>query len=237
MATAPTTSGTYNFFLSRDDLIGAALRATTRFSAGEPIPSADLTDCAQALNIVCKSLAKAGFPLWCVQEYTIPMIQGQAQYNLSTLLGMPRPQAILDAFLRDTTSNTDVGITLESRYDYNTLGSKTTQGRVNQVYYNPQLSGATLTVYNVPADNNTELHITVQRQIQDINLATENPDFPQEAYRMLKWVLADEIALDYSTPKDVRAEIAAKARYFQDNFFDGEQDTASVMFTPSTRTR
>jgi hypothetical protein len=228
------TSGTYNFLMSRDDLIGAALRVTTRFGSGDVIPAEDLTYCGQALNIICKALATNVLPLWCVVRIPVPMVAGQAAYNLSALSGTTLPLRILDAYLRGPSGN-DVSISLESRYDYDTLGSKASLGIPNQGFYDPQLGAGSLVLYNVPQDSLSTLYVIIQRQIQDINLATDNPDFPQEAFWMLKWLLADEVALDYSTPGDVRREIAVKAKAYRDAFMDGTQEAVSVTFAPNAR--
>lgn len=233
-----TTSNTYTFSLSRDDLIGASLRCTTRFGAADPIPSQDITYCAQALNILCKSRALDGMPLWCVQQLTVPFVVGQAGYNLSTESGNTLPLRVLDCFWRSATGN-DVRLTPLSRFDYDTLGQKTSPGKPNSYWYDPQLTGGILTVYNVPQDNASTLQVVIQRQIQDINLASENVDFPQEAYQMLKWMLAEEIMLEYSTPRDVREEIRLQAAKAYSNFNGSSfmQEQASVTFTPSTRQR
>jgi len=230
------TSGTYAFMLSRDDLIGAALRCTTRFGAADAIPAQDITYCAQALNILCKSLAIEGMPLWCVQQLNVPFVVGQSQYNLSALSNSTLPLRVVDVFWRSSTGN-DVQLNMLSRSDYDTLGQKQSPGNPNQYWYDPQLTGGILTVYNVPQDATSTLQVVIQRQIQDINLAAENPDFPQEAYQMLKWALADEIGLEYSTPKDVMDRIALKAERYKREFFasPAAQDQASVMFTPSGR--
>ena len=84
---------------------------------------------------------------------------------------------------------------------------------------------------------NTILRVIIQRQIQDFNLAVENPDFPQEAYRLLKWCLADEIALEYQTPESTRREINQKAAGYKEKFIDSQQEQVSVMFTPSERAK
>lgn len=228
------TSGTYRFNMSRDDTIRAALRLTTRFGSGDPIPPEDIADCALALNIICKTLAIKGWPLWCVQTLQLPFVAGQATYNLSTASGNTLPLRILDAWWRSPTGN-DVTLTPTSRYDADTLGQKSSPGIPNQYWYDPQLSGGIMTVYNVPQDANGTLFVVIQRQIQDVNLATDNLDFPQEAYRMLRWMLADEIAIEYSTPADVRAEINAKANSYEKDFFDSPhgQEQVSVTFTPN----
>lgn len=230
-----STSGTYSFLMSRDDLIGAALRVIGAYGAGEAIPSGDITNCAQALNILAKEYALEGLPLWCVQTTAIPMVVGQSVYNLSVATGQTLPLAILDCYIRDSNGN-DTIIKVVSRYDYDPLGQKTAQGVPNQLYYDPQLATGNLILYNVPADTTHTLYVVSQRQIQDFNLSTDNPDFPQEAFRLLKWALADEIALEYQTPVDVRKEVLAKAMMYKEKFSAAGQEMASVRFTPSEQT-
>jgi hypothetical protein len=228
------SSGTYTFSLSRDDLINAALRVTTAYGPLDTVPPADIVYCAQALNILVKSVAFRGLPLWCVVTQAIPLVAGQAAYNLSTAFNMPRPQKVLNAWIR-TPAAQDTILNVTSRQEYEQLGIKNSQGIPNQAYYDPQLGAAMFTLYNVPQDATNTLYVTIQRQIQDFNLATDNPDFPQEAYQLLKWCLADEISLEYSTPADIRKEITEKAVAFLAAFMDAEQEYASVTFTPGSQ--
>lgn len=228
------SSGTYGFTMSRDDIIGAALRLTGAFGDQDVIPASDISNCAQALNILAKELSNEGLPLWCVVDFPISLVAGQALYNFSQLSGQPRPLRILDMYLRSATGN-DVSIALVSRYDWNTLGSKFSPGVPNQAFYDAYLGEATITLYDVPDDSTRTLHVVYQRQIQDFNLATDNPDFPQEAFRLLKWCLADEIALEYQAKGEVRNEINQRALSYKNKFFGMEQEQVSVYFTPSER--
>jgi hypothetical protein len=227
-----TTSGTAVFAMDRDSLIGAALRLVQAFGAQDSIPSSDLANCAQALNVLAKALAIEGLPLWCVQEVSIPLLTGIATYNISTVANSPLPLRVLSGFVRDAAGN-DSSIEITSRGDYNLLGQKSASGVPNQAYYNPQLTGGILSVYSVPADSTYTLYLSLQRQIQDFNLAVDNPDFPQEAYQLLKWCLADEIALEYETPLDVRQEINQKANGYKDKLFNFSREDVSTFFAPS----
>jgi hypothetical protein len=163
------------------------------------------------------------------------MADGQSSYNLAALdAGLPI--RVMDCFWRSAEGN-DVQLSPMSRYDYNQLGQKTSGGAPNQYYYDRQLTAGNLVVYNVPEGVDGSLQVTVQRQIQDVNLGVQNLDFTQEAYQMLKWSLADEIALEYSTPRDVRMELAQKAAIYREKFFSGPdgQENASVSFAPGNR--
>lgn len=230
------TSGTYAFIMNRDSLIAAAFRILEVFGTGDTIPPADITSAAEALNIMVKSKPYMGLPLWCVQEYAIPMVAAQAVYSLgpAAVTPMPRPMRILQAFLRFSTGN-DVELTINSRSDYNTLGMKASQGTPNQLYYDPQLTNGIVTLYNVPQDSTGVLHVVAQRPIQDFNLSTDNPDFPPESYHMLKWNLADEIMLDYGVKPHIMQIVSGKAMFLRTSFIDAEQEQCSLYFYPSGR--
>ena len=229
-------SGTYTFGMTANDLVQAALRQTGRFASYDTIPTADITNVLQALNIIVKAMVKNQKPLWCVQRVPVPLTIGTASYNLSLITGQTRPLRITYAFIRDAAGN-DTEMTVVSRNDYAQLGQKSSSGIPNQLYYDPQLGAGSVTVYNVPSDGTHTLYIDIQRQIQDFNLLTDNPDFPQEAFHMLKWCLADEIALEYLTPSDMRTNITQKASVAYSAFFEDEREDVSTTFTPSERER
>lgn len=232
------TSGTYAFTVTRDDIIGAALRSLGAFGVADTIPPADISNCAQALNIMVKTWVMKGLPLWCVETFGTPMIVGQMTYDLTlTSTGGYRPSRITDAFLRNVSLGSDVSLMVESRYDYNTLGAKSQPGIPNQLFYDPQRSNGYVTLYNVPNLTGYTLYTTAQRPIQDFNLATDNPDMPQEAFQALKWNLMDELALEYGSPQINLTLITKKAKMFMDELMDFEQEQASTFFTPSMRTR
>jgi hypothetical protein len=232
----PTYSGTYSFFMSAQDIVAAALRLTGAFDEYENIPPVDLNNCLQALELLCKEMAIKGLPLWCVEDIPFPTVAGQAAYNLSTITNSTLPLRVLDQYIVDQAGNS-VTLTQTSRYDWNTLGQKSQPGVPNQCWYDPQLDGGTLTLFSVPTDSTYTIHVIVQKQMQDIGLLTNNPAFPQEAYRMLKWCLADEISLEYRTPANERLEINQKASDLKENFFASEfaQEQTSIYFTPDTR--
>lgn len=228
------TSGTYSFGMTASDLVQAALRQTGRYSAYDTIPAADTTNVLQALNIIVKAMVKNQKPLWCVQRVAVPLTVATATFNLSILSGTTRPLRCTYAFIRDSAGN-DTTMSIVARDDYSTLGQKSSSGVPNQAYFDPQLGAATLTVYNVPSDGTHTMYVDIQRQVQDFNLLTDNPDFPQEAFHMLKWCLADEIALEYLVPADMRAGIAQKAAAAYEGFFTNEREGVSTFFTPSER--
>jgi len=234
MTTYAVGSGTYTFGMSASDLVSASLRQTGRFGATDVPSAADTANCLQALNLIIKAMVKNQKPLWCIQTVTVPLVQGQTTYNLSTITGETRPLRILQGYIRNSTGQ-DVMLQPISRSDYDTLGYKASQGIPNSYYYDPQLAAGTLYLYNTPVDAQHTVYLDIQRQIQDLNLLTDNPDFPQEAFLMLKWMLTREIMLEYLVPAQMQQVIAANAKMYYDDFFAEEREEVSTTFTPSER--
>lgn len=230
------TSGTYSFTVTRDDIINSALRLIKAQGDRDSAVGARLANCASALNIMVKSWVMNGLPLWAVQDIAIPMAAGQAQYPIGPASSQQRPLRILDAYLRDATGN-DVSLQLTSRYDWDTLGQKNSPGVPNQIFYDPQLNNGIVTVYNVPTDTSHTMHLVIQRQFQDFNLATDNPDFPQEAYQALKYCLAEELYPEIGDLQNVALFqfIVGKAKVAKDDLFAFGQEWASITFSPSER--
>lgn len=234
------TSGTYTFSVSRDDLINSALRLVGAIGAADTASPLDITDCALALNMVAKEIALSGIALWCRQKLVVPMVAGQVAYDLSTVAGAGTlPLQILDTYVHYGINGNDRILQAISLSDYNSLGYKLSEGTPTQYYYDVALGAGTITTYPAPtttdASEGNQLIVYVLRQVQDFNLATDTPDFPQEAYRLLKWALADEIALEYLTPLDVRKEINQRANSYRERFMSSQQEHASVIFTPTTQ--
>ena len=58
----PAYSGTYSFFMTAQDIVQAALRLTGAFDEYQTIPSQDLSNCLQALELMVKEMALDGLP-------------------------------------------------------------------------------------------------------------------------------------------------------------------------------
>ena len=147
---------------------------------------------------------------------------------------MTRPLRIMhDAFLRYTTGGNDTPITQIDRVSYQRLGLKSSASQPNQYYYDPQLDDGLLSVYPVASSATAyTLRFSHQRPLQDVNLATENVDFPQECLLPLKWGVIDEIGLEYGMSENMMTRASAKAEMYRKAMsdWDGAQDNTSVYF-------
>lgn len=235
------TSGTTVFTVTANDIITGALRLTGAFGAGDVIPTEDVNNAMQGLNIMVKSWQTLGYELWTVKTLVLPMEAGITSYQIGPsatgtgALVTDRPLRISQAFIRENADNIDTTLSILSRQEYEQLGAKSSQGIVNSVFYDPQLTNGVLYVYTTPSDALRSVHLIAQRPIQDFNATTDNPDFPQEWYQALKWGLASELGLEYGIPMDVMTRIDERANAYKANMSAWSQEEASMYFTMDTR--
>jgi hypothetical protein len=223
-------SGVNTFTVTRDNIIDAALRTLGVIGLGETPTSEDYTNCSQALNIMIKSWAKKGFPLFVNSTETVNLVASTSSYTLTN-----RPVRVFGGRIRNTDS-VDTEVLLISAEEYDTIGDKTITGTPNQIYYDNTLTG-TLYVYPVPDSTSADytLYVDVQRMFYDMNSSSDNFDFPQEWYQALKWGLAAEVAIEYGIDIQLLSYYEQKADFYADEAFNFSVEEPSVFFTMDYR--
>ena len=145
-----------------------------------------------------------------------------------------RPLRILDARIKINDGD-ETPVNLISREKYFDLPTKGSTGNASQFYYNPTLTNGTLYLWPTSTSVNDTVHLTAQRQLQDLDSATDNLDFPQEWELAIAYSLADLLITSYgdaiSSQKAQRIE--SKAAQFMDIVEDFDQENASIQFTPT----
>ena len=158
------SSGTYQFNPAVSDLI---INAFSRIQ----IRSAELTaqhlaDAAMECNLLASQFSNRNPSQWLMETPTIPLVQGQAVYNLPN-----RTIAIGIAYLTVGTgaSAFDTPMGPISATDWGAISVKTTQGQPTTVVFT-LLPTPTLTVWPVPDAGGPYL-LSAQsfRQMQDVN--------------------------------------------------------------------
>lgn len=232
-----TIGTTTTMLVNRDDIIKASLRLLEVIGIGETPTTEDFTNSAQALNIMVKAWQIDGYKLWAIKEINVPTVAANASYQIGdTATGTGavvtnRPLRIQDAYIRNASGN-DTTLKIISRQEYDLLGSKTSSGVPNQIFYDPQLTNGVLYMYPVPTDALSTIHLVVQKPLADFNLAVDNPDFPQEWYQALKWGLAAELAPEYGATERKITRIEQKAMLYKEQLNNWTQEEASVYFMP-----
>ncbi len=144
---------------------------------------------------------------------------------------LDRPVRLLQ-LRRDKIGNSEEEIEAEqwSREEYFAQPDKTSQGTINNWYYSPQLVDGRVYLWQTANDVDQVARFTYERPI-DITLDTsEDPDFPSEWFRTLKYNLAADIGYEYKVPQDRLDRITLKAAEFLEDSlgFDFEPDSMSM---------
>jgi len=143
-----------------------------------------------------------------------------------------RPLRVRSARRRDSAEN-DTPLLSWSRDEYFDTPNKTSQGTPTAIYYDPQLNSGVLYVWQAPNSANDRILIDVDVPIEDLDSATDEPDFPQEWYNALSWGLAFEMRLDYAVPVEIMARIEAGAPAYKDRLLGWDTEPESAYFVPN----
>jgi len=203
------TSGSSNFSISREDIIGRALRMVGAISQGQTPNSTLINNSAFALNCLVKALQADGMPLWAIKTISVPLIEGVNVYPIGTGLTVdtPKPLKVIRAWNRDVATNIDIPVRILTHQEYDILGNKSTQGNPIQIYYEPLRTSGNLYVFPTPSTTEVginSIYIVYQRPFEDFDVSTDEPDFPQEWFDAVCYGLAVRIAPEYGMPLEDR---------------------------------
>lgn len=235
------TSGTAVVTATRDDVIKAALRSLKVIAVGETPVAEDYTNCAFALGLLLNSLNTDGYMTWLYQTVSVPFVAAQASYTIAESganVTAFRPVRIAHAYRRDSsTPPNDVDMVQLSRQEYDMLTPKTQAGVPTQYFYDPQLTAGVFYVWPVPSDTTYSARLCIQRPVQDITASTQNFDVLREWLLPLRWILADEVGLEYEVDLATLKEVSARATYWRNRLADFSQEGGSVFFQPDPQRR
>jgi hypothetical protein len=229
-----TTSGTTDFNLDLNFIIEEAYeRCGAELRTGY-----DLRTARRSLNLLTIEWANRGINLWTIEEGTIPLVQGEAQY------GMPVDTIdILDHVVRTGTGQgqTDINISRISVDTYSTIPNKNAQGRPIQLWFN-RLGGQTtptctqyptINVWPVPDQNNFyTLVVWRLRRIQDVGDGVNTQDIP---FRFLPCMVAGlAYYLSLKIPNAIERTPMLKAMYDEawQQAADEDREKASLRIAP-----
>lgn len=231
-----TTTGTSAFNLDLNDLVEEAFeRAGLELRTGY-----DLRTARRSMNLLTIEWANKGINLWTIEQGEIPLITGQAVYNLPV-----DTIDLLDQVIRTGTgqNQVDINISRISESTYATIPTKNALGRPIQVWINRQ-SGATtptgiayptINVWPTPNDPGNQYTFVYwrMRRIQDAGTGSSTQDIPFRFLPCMVAGLAFYIALKKPEVGVDRLTIL-KADYDQQFQLaaDEDREKASIRFVP-----
>ena len=233
-----TTTGTAQFNLDLNEIVEEAFERCGR----ELRTGYDLKTARRSLNMLTIEFANKGINLWTVEQGEIPLVQGQAVYDLPV-----DTIDLLDHVVRTGTgqNQTDININRISVSTYSTIPNKNAQGRPIQVWINRQSGatypdGVTTTVKNPqinvwPTPDGSTSYIFVYwrlRRIQDMGSGVTTADIP---FRFLPALVAG-LAFHLSIKIPEAAARSADLKVMYDEAFrdavDEDREKAALRIAP-----
>lgn len=233
-----TTTGTASFNLDLNDLIEEAFERC----GSEVRTGYDFRTARRSLNLLTIEWANRGINLWTIEQGSIPMVTGQATYDL--------PVDTIDLLDQVTRTNagsasnqTDININRISESTYSTIPNKLATGRPIQVWVNRQ-SGATtptgikypqITVWPTP-NNPGSQYTFVYWRLRRINDAGDGVNTQDIPFRFINCMVAGLAYYLSMKIQGVPAEriMALKQDYEQQFDLAAQEDRekASIRFVP-----
>lgn len=205
--TGPAGSGWASSFTQQSTTVAAAGGASTvTLASAAGISSGDnigvVLD-SLALNWTTVNGAPAGNVVTLTTALASSAASGNVVYTYPVANQATVPMKILTALLRDQFQN-DTPLYLLTLQEYQSLPTKAqplSMQDPTSIYYQRGLGTGTLkTDSPAAADCNKRIHMVYLDSAQDFDLATDNPDFPQEWYLPLVTNLSVLIAPGFQLP-------------------------------------
>jgi hypothetical protein len=147
-----------------------------------------------------------------------------------------RPQRIhTDAAYWRSSSTQDTPVKIISLAEYAQLSNKTSQGKIVQAFYDPQLTNGTLYVWPTPDSASDVLRFWYERILEDFDAAANTPDFAIEWGEALTYGLAHRLAPSAGVSMQERAYFKQMADETLAICMGYDRENASTFFQPDLR--
>jgi len=225
-----TTSSTYSYQLTRNQIIESALRKLGVLAEGQTPSTQNYSDGMMALNTVISQLRAVGMPLWARSEHTFTPTTGTYTIGTGMTLDTPFPVKLLQAIR--TENNAKIPMEVISRQEYNQLPTSNSDSPL-KVNYQPFINYGTISFWPTPTSSNTAtVTLVYQRPFQYFTSSAETMDFPEEWYSALIYNLAVRLAPEWGVPLPDRQLLMQEAKmYTEDALMVGQED-ASFFISP-----
>ena len=149
-----------------------------------------------------------------------------------------KPMRVTYAYRQDTSGNS-AEVSLIGRQEFERLSSKASAGDPVSLHFYPSLTDSTTVASNNahlmvwPVGNSISLDKLVMIcdfYLDDLDAASNNPQFPQEWANALIWNLAGELSFEYGVDPTTRSQILQIAAVKKQVAFAGDVENASAIF-------
>jgi len=156
---------------------------------------------------------------------------GNSVFTYTTLID--RPMRIL-SFRRKTYGYDDeIEVKAWPRNKYFNQTNKTSQGTIVNAFYSPQLTDGKVYVWQTASNVNQLLRFTYEKPLDDIDLSTNNLEFPVEWLECISDNLAARLGMIYDVPMEKMQMVTSKAAQSLDDMLGWDEEMQSLMISPT----
>ena len=149
----------------------------------------------RSMNLLFSEFANRGINYWTVSQNTLTLVNGTTSYTLPV-----GTIDILDAVIRDSSSNTDQIINRVTIQEYNQLPNKDTAGKPSQYMIDRQYTPV-IYFWSVPNTSTYSLVYWAMNQLEDVTLSNQDADIPYRWNDTICAGLASKLAMKYAPEK------------------------------------
>jgi hypothetical protein len=222
-----TTSGTAVFNLDISDLIEESFeRCGQELRTGYELKTA-----RRSLNLLTVEWANRGINLWTIEQGEIPMVTGQATYDIPA-----DTIDLLDMVVRTGSgqNQTDINISRISEPTYSTIPNKNALGRPIQVWIQRLRDNPKISVWPTPNDPGSQYTFVYWRlrRIQDASGSTQTMDIPFRFLNCMVAGLAYYLSMKLPVDPGRRAELKMDYEQQLQMAQDEDREKAPIRFVP-----
>lgn len=236
------TSGSTNFSINRDQLITDSFELIGAKAADEALTNSELQSASRTLNMMLKAWQTDGLQLWLRRSVSVPLVASQTSYTMGPSgadVTVGRPLRLLKVMRKNTDDN-EVELFKLTQDEYKEQSNKTTTGVPNSYYYDPQLTNGVLYLWPTPSATEAAeytLDVLYHKPTDDMDEATDDFEFPQEWYEVIKYGLAIRLAPIYGLPIEERRQLYFEYKPMRDKLMEWDVSDVSIYFQPDGRRR
>jgi hypothetical protein len=222
-----TTSGTASFSLDLTEIVEEAFERV----GSEMRTGYDLRTARRSLNLMFADWANRGINMWTFEQGSIPLVPGQATYNLPADT-VDLLEHVIRTGAGSSATQADLTITRISVSTYATIPNKLAQGRPIQIWIE-RLNTPRVTVW--PEPDNSQAYTLVywrMKRIQDAGNGVNTMDMPFRFVPCMVAGLAYYLAL--KVPGGTERLQVLKAQYDEawQLAADEDREKAAIRFVP-----
>ena len=235
--TISPTSGVSEFDPTIDDVIEEAFERTGFVGARTGY---HLRSARRSLNILFQEWGNRGVHLWKVKLATVPLVEGQAEYNFaSDSSNFPDDISdILEVYVRNNTTATapvDTTMTKIDRSAYAALPNKLSKGTPSQ-YYVERKKNPSIFLYTTPSSSfsgsNYQLKFYYLAKIQDAGRYNYTADVVNRFLPCMMSGLAYYLGQKYSPERSQELERRYESELLR--ALDADNENTSTYISPQT---